>query len=512
MEARYNNSRCCLADTRKEIISTILEWASKEDEDRTRVFWLYGLAGVGKTTIATSVSRVLNERRWLGGSFFFSRDVALRNKPNHLFSTIAFQMASIHPSITTAICVAIATDIDIGRSAVVNQFEELVQKPLLEVPDIGHPVIILLDALDECGTEKEREELLSVIRKGLLNLPHFVKFVITSRPDADINALVTSMRKSVLSYELHTRQKNVDEDIKAFISTRMEDIARKWDLPDDWPGDRHRQQLVDRAAGLFIWASTTCEFVEDEQEGGPEFQLGLVLRGPDVSNSSPSPWRTLDYLYMQVLRQAAPENVAKPWLTSLRHALGAIIVAADPLSPEALSKLLDFDREFNVASPGKSVRDILRKLRSVMIIPRNDSGPLRIIHPSFKDFLTTPSRCTDERLCVNLAEWHLKMAKRCLIRMHESLRRDICRLGVKPIMNDEIPEICITEYIPEDLQYSCRFWAEHIHRSSVDELYNLIYKFAFDKLLCWMEVMSILRVHDVGIAALILARTSLQVV
>lgn len=173
VEAKYDAGRCCLTNTRKTIVDTIIDWVSKPEDD-TKVFWLYGLAGIGKSTIASSVSDALKVHGWLGATFFFCRDVAVRSKPDQLFSTIAFQMAPIDPSIAAGICRALHLDLDIGRSAVVNQFEGLIKNPLHDLKDLGHPLVILLDALDECGSEKQRKALLTIIQNELSTLPHFV--------------------------------------------------------------------------------------------------------------------------------------------------------------------------------------------------------------------------------------------------------------------------------------------------------------------------------------------------
>lgn len=511
--AKYDIARCCLADTRKEVIDTAVDWVSKVD-DGTKVFWLHGLAGVGKSTIATSIARALSERRWLGGTFFFSRDVDSRSKPDQLFSTIAFQMSSVHPSITVAICRALTADLDIGRSAIVNQFEELVRGPLRATKGLGHPVVILLDALDECGSEKERKDLLDVIRRGLPDLPHFVKFVITSRPDADMRTLFTSMGGLVYPYDLNHQTALVDADILTFISMRMQDIALSHELTADWPGPKRRQALVRRAAGLFVWASTACNFIEDDQSDGPEMQLRLILEEPDIPSDIGSLWTALDALYLQVLRQSVPASASFSRLEELRVVLGTILLAVDPLSLLDLTNLLNV-RPVALSSDGKAVRDILRKLHSVLVIPATDSQTLRIIHPSFVDFVTDPTRCTDDRFYLNPKAHHIYLTKRCLIRMQECLRRDICHVGTVPMMNEDISDLHqrLAHYVPKDLQYACRFWAEHLYRSAIDdELYFLVREFIFQNLLHWFEVMSLIGFHDASSAVLALAQASLKVI
>ena len=47
----------CTENTRKEILNRLEVWAS--DNATTKVYWLNGMAGTGKTTIAYSFSAIL---------------------------------------------------------------------------------------------------------------------------------------------------------------------------------------------------------------------------------------------------------------------------------------------------------------------------------------------------------------------------------------------------------------------------------------------------------------------
>jgi hypothetical protein len=513
VEAKYDTARCCLLDTRKDIIGTIIDWVSKNEDD-TKVFWLHGLAGMGKSTIAISVSRDLSARQWLGGTFFFSRDVVSRSKPDQLFSTIAFQMASNNPSIASAICGALYQVLDIGQSAVVNQFEGLIKNTLCGLKDIGHP---LINALDECGCEKQRKDLLTIIRTGFTTLPRFVKFIVTSRPEADIRTMFTSTGPLVQPFNLSTIQSTlVEADVFTFIRARMTAIAELYELAtDDWPGRERCCVLAQRAAGLFVWASTVCDFIEDDQNDGPEAQLSLILSGPNTTSSSAFPWVALDNLYLQVLRQSIPANAPISHVDKLCRVVGTIVAAADPLSPLDLAQLLGLHGSSSGSHDNMQIRDILRKLHSLLIVPPADNETLRVIHPSFVDFITDPKRCNDNRFFIDLPGHRLHLAKRCLMRMQECLQRDICQLGIGPIMNHDIPDFekCITESIPGDMQYACRFWAEHLHRCVIDEeLYALVHRFIFEHLLHWFEVMSLMGMYDNICALLTLAQASLKVI
>jgi hypothetical protein len=506
-----------MGTTRKEIIDVVIGWAL-DGTDQTRIFWLYGPAGSGKSTIATSVSCDLNKRGWLGASFFFSRDVASRSQPDHMFSTIAFQLSSTNPAFTAGICKAITEDLDVGHGTVSYQFGKLIQEPFQQVIGPQRPLIILIDALDECGTERERRDLLTIIRTGLLDLHPSVKFVITSRPDRDLEASFESMAAAVRSYDLSNHREDfVTRDIEEFITTRMADIARSHRLGPrghDWPGQLRRDALVQRAAGLFLWASTACDFIEDSESDSPEVQLSLILGNVISPSSAASPWTALDSLYLQVLEQAVTAKASDSRLNQVREILGAIVTVRDPLSAPSLGTLLDLHSVSNITC-GELVRERLRKLYSILVVPTAEDGLLRIIHPSFVDFITDHSRCTSPRFHIREEVQHSHLAIRCLSHMQQCLKRDICCTGLTPRMNKDLADLeeCLTLYVPDSLRYACRFWAEHLVRSDVDneELHSLIRAVMSEHLLHWFEVLSLLGLFDGSLSSLRLAQDWIQV-
>ena len=81
----------CLQNTRVDILKEIRAWADGQDE--RCIFWLNGLAGTGKSTIARTIAREYYTQERLGASFFFSRDDGDTNHASKFFTTIAVQLA-----------------------------------------------------------------------------------------------------------------------------------------------------------------------------------------------------------------------------------------------------------------------------------------------------------------------------------------------------------------------------------------------------------------------------------
>ncbi len=57
------------------------------------IFWINGLAGIGKSTIAHTVAEEAKRSELLGASFFFSRQEKELSDPHLFIPTLAYQLA-----------------------------------------------------------------------------------------------------------------------------------------------------------------------------------------------------------------------------------------------------------------------------------------------------------------------------------------------------------------------------------------------------------------------------------
>ena len=90
----------CLPDTRVDLLRDIYNWADGRDE--RCIFWLNGLAGTGKSTIARTIARNYFDKKRLGASFFFSRGGGDVSHAGKFVSSIAVQLTSSIPEIGRA--------------------------------------------------------------------------------------------------------------------------------------------------------------------------------------------------------------------------------------------------------------------------------------------------------------------------------------------------------------------------------------------------------------------------
>lgn len=75
--------------------------------------------------------------------------------------------------------------------------------------------------------------------------------------------------------------------------------------------------------------------------------------------------------------------------------IGSVAILSEPLSATAVGKLLIVDQE-----------TIHLTLRSVLNMPEDQDSPIRLLHPSFRNFLLDKQRCSDQLFWVDEKKAH----------------------------------------------------------------------------------------------------------
>jgi hypothetical protein len=467
----------------------------KDKIDTARIFWINGpgSAGTGKSTIAYTVAQRCREQGILGASFFCSRDDAETSNPKLIFTTIALQLAAFHDQFKNELLKALQSDHDIVYSGVSYQLEKLLVKPLKVVQATFPFCVVVVDALDECKDDHTTSMVLFALAHHITELSP-IKFLITSRPEQNIIGGFKLANLSATTQHLILHEVNsdvVETDIHNYLAYHLNRIQEAYGL-FSWPSEDQLLHLTRLSAGLFLFAATATKFIEDPAYSNPQSQLDHVLQST-VSNGGS--FGDLDKLYMQVLHNAFP-NISASLASSLRIILGAVVLLQEPLSPFDLQQLFH-----HLKIP---VRGTLRQLHAVVIVPDDDAGVIRLIHPSFYQFLTDPIRCSDSHFLVKIEMHHSILAQACLDIM-DNLTPNICEIKNTSCLNADVQGLLekIPAFIPSSLLYACRHWSYHLSSGLVsDKIFKSLERFSVNKLLCWVEVCSLTGgLHD-ALAAL----------
>ncbi|KAJ7512510.1 hypothetical protein B0H11DRAFT_1788652, partial [Mycena galericulata] len=495
-QVRWDMGNTCLPDTRLELIDEIVGWANSPEG--TSLFWLNGVAGSGKSTVSNSIAKLFDQLERLAGSFRFSRDIAQRNEPTYIFGNLAYQLAHFSPQLKSRLLAAIDRHGPMGSSPLRNQFRTYIVDVLSGV-ELAGPVVFVIDALDESGSEQTRTTLLDALVSEVVHLPKSVRILIISRDEADIRAQLKWISTSKAMHQLE----DTPRDILAFVNDKMPQIRARSEklVGTNWPDMAAREKLVEKSHGLFIWAVIACRYIQDMD---PETRLKAVLSSsrPALEGAESS----LNHLYLRILRDVCADRDLP-----FQEVVGTIVVAMTPLTIQGLDDLLacavadGVERDLSHLGSAESVVGLLG---SIFQRERGITGAItvRVLHPSLLDFFTNPRRCTDVRFFIQPSIQHRSMFLRCIAVMRCLLKRDICEIDDPTKLNSEVSDLPQRrqKYLPEHLQYSCRFWTSHLDQIDDidDQLRETTSQFLYIHLLHWIEAMTLLNEFETAFSSL----------
>jgi NACHT domain len=189
-QAAFNSNQerqlpLCLINTQVKVLQEIRDWAHGGD-DRP-IFWLNGLAGVGKSTIARTIARENYDNGCLGASFFFSGGRGDLGHAGKFFPTIARQLAERMPPLEDHICMSLEKH-DVPRMSLRDQWHHLILTPLSSLSSNISPsrLLIVIDALDECEGDNDVRVLLKLLSEVRDIITVQLRVLITSRPETPL--------------------------------------------------------------------------------------------------------------------------------------------------------------------------------------------------------------------------------------------------------------------------------------------------------------------------------------
>ena len=432
----------CVVGTRLETIRSITTWIVAGNEG---VLWLKGLAGVGKSSLMGSIKDLtlaMGVHGRLGAFLRFDR--IQMSDPSRAILSLAYKLAEFDDRIGRAIAQAVINKPNINDRSLSTQFQDYVIDPLESVTTLkdNGPIVVIVDGLDECDVGAQRAELLEILSRGFGSRLPFIRLIIASRPQPDLEHALCppgSNSSHVLSHRLDTNLPSNKRDIHLYFEKRL-DETNDSDIRELFEECHAIEKLSHRAYGLFIWASTIWSFIMVH----PSRRLKAVLDTP-VSSDAEAALNSLYKTALQVIiTEPGDSNDVK---NDIRTILGAVIVAHEPgLTVRAVDGLM-----FGL---GQSIaKHIISMLGSVVSF--EDDEPIRLIHKSFDDFLQDQQRCGDEWY-ISAKDYRRTITIRCFEHLAEYFRTQISR-GSQELKGD----------IPSSMSYAAKKCFYHLE--SLDE-------------------------------------------
>ena len=495
-----NEAKKCLDDTRTGILNEIVDWINSNDATTPRIFWLYGQAGRGKSAIAHTVALHAQNIGMLGSCFCFSRVRQHEGLHTKLFPTIARDLADRDIRVRLLLDEVVSKNHSSKRRAnIVEEWQKLILEPLstLKGSSTGN-VVVVIDALDESGTERTRAAILHILATYGADLPANVRILVTSRLLLDIGEALNTNPRNIFSRSLDSVDKeSTINDIQLYVSTQLSCLGNTFSSEDF-------RRLAAKSDGVFEWARLACDFISSRD--------GVKLKeafDEIMSQISGSGRTLLDEMYTTFLNDLIKGSEERRVIFC--SVMRQILWLKEPLPISALNFLRGkFPRE----DDHYPVSLVLNFMASLLAGATDDFTPVRPMHASFYDFLLDKTR--SKEFFVEQFNVHRDLTIASLFVMQARLRFNICGLETSYLCNSQVVglEKKVKENVPLHLLYSCRFWATHLKEVDFDlEVLGLLRGLVSDvQMLFWLEVLGLSRFIGEAYWALASAESWLQVV
>ncbi|RXW12216.1 hypothetical protein EST38_g13638, partial [Candolleomyces aberdarensis] len=492
----------CTPGTRVRILSNIVKWANDTSPESQGIYWLFGPAGSGKSSIAYTVARRfeltgdVDDTITLGGNFFCSRQFDETRSGTRIVCTIAYHLALKCKAF--AECLHRSGAFDAIYEGPRAQLDDLLIRPWGESQSVASKdstippprFLIVIDALDEVekqGGSEFLRALLDVINEN--DLPG-LKFFVTSRSDPDLVDYVDRFQRKQLYRLQDVEKEEVEADIETYLANSLPHFV----------GREEMKGLLTFAAGLFICAATLVRYLTRHARTEQRKFLQKYISDSTTQQTSSGATHLLDNLYLQILSNAFGHFEGDPFSDRLRI-LHTFLCTPERTSAFTVARLLiseDFDDTDTSFSSADIADNVLSCLYAVLYT--DDHQNVLLYHKSFSDFLFDQDR-SKEYWC-DQATHHRVLAESCFRVMNSGLKFNIANIPSSFIFDSEDQELPsrVEKNISPTLSYSSRNWCNHLSlmaptTCNPDPILAILEDFLQLRVLFWIEAMNLLNVR-----------------
>ena len=467
-------------------------WLNSDPNDAvTRLLWLTGVPGAGKTVLSSFVinrcSKVFrNEDFPPILHFFFKSTDNDKNSVIAVIRSLLYQLYSLFPAKLSLEIISLRDNSGKERALSEQGIWDLFVKYTKDLTNL----VIVLDALDECDGV---DVLLRRVTLLLRCSP--AKIFVVSRKEENIAIELASYPLIVIGHE------DVEADIRSYVTAEIERIPR-------FQGKSIQQRMINALSsgheGMFLWAYLMVKELRE---------LGTVRQVDDALKGLP---RGLEEMHERIITRLN-STLHKAHRELAIKILSWVVCAVRPLRLSELQEILRFEiRQGRTASQlpvGDTVivdddDDLLYSEKDIelacgaLVISRNET--LQLIHLSTKEILTgrpTNIRSDDSRLgfYVNTQRENPRMAVLCVsyIGTHLNGIDSITRPNLETVSRLQFGE---ESYDPTDLvtkspfiNYASISWQVHLMDGKIslelqDDMCRLRTLLTYELTMKWIEL------------------------
>jgi ankyrin repeat protein len=390
------------------------------------LFWIKGDPGAGKSVLMKHAVKNMREHspdNLVVAFFFHGQGVDLQKTPLGLFRALLNSLLNYFPAYLSLLTATFEERESQYGAYTANRWkwvDKELQDILFQVLTKGtqhQPVVIFVDALDECG-ESSAKSLLAYFKEVTVQ---------AERDHGRIRVCLSSRHYPILDLEIvpavHVEKRN-DRDIRWYTREQLKDIQPMLKR------EQIQNEILSKAGGGFQWVFIVVETIVDNNLKG--IKTEMLLR---ELTSCPE---TLGELYASILRDVPATDRSQ-----MVKIFQWVLFAQRPLSAQELRVALATDKDMNCTSVHdleahegwsdtlidfeRRVKDISRGLihfqsRDLWEKYTPDGEDLdreaQLIHQSVADYLSDGFLNEDENGCSisssTTGAGHLQISRSCL--------------------------------------------------------------------------------------------------
>ena len=450
-----------------------IDW---RDGGETRLFWIKGDPGKGKTMLLIGVVKELQKLKSTHDSgllsYFFCQGTDSRlNNATAVLRALIYQLLVQQRSLISHLREQYDTagrqlfEGDDAFYALRDIFIKILHDPCLT------RVYLVVDALDEC--ESGLSQVLDLIVRNTSISSSRVKWLVSSRNRHDIEIRLRVVDSRV-ELSLESNAERVSGVVHAYINHKISELARKKGYDPEFQSQVSKE-LHQKANKTFLWVALVCKELAEAEDWDV---LPLLQEVPSDLTS----------LYDRMIKQIG--KLKHQSLIYCMQVLSTSTLAYRPLHLLELAALADLPKE--VSCKKENLRKIIHMCGSFLTI-REDI--IYFIHQSAKDYLSTS--VDDFIFPDGRTEIHRGIVSRSLQYMTEKLHRDMYNLRDPGILIDQVISVDPDPLV--QIRYACVYWIYHlceVDRKLHDQVglcdNGIIDIFLKKHFLHWLEALSLM--------------------
>ena len=376
--------------TRKWVFEQVLRWLSNKSSPH-RAFIITGQAGMGKSTIAAVICKRFPNN--FAACHFFKYNNSRYNNFKFLLQSLAWQLSKVFPKYKKELITSLSgcKGQILDDMNITGLFSMLFKEPFARcISDQCTPLLTVIDALDE-SRQEDRYELVDLITKHFHELPSFIRFLITTRPEKAIIRKFQKLNPILLEPD---EERNLN-DLRVFFEKKLQikaELAVKEEIVEN---------LIKKSEGLMLYASFIVKLSEE-----------------DFKQDGESLPRGIDDIYESYFKRLENElkilGIGEDKFLSL---VSVIAVAKQPLPLSFIEKLLCNEKKDSL-STRRMLLQLISCVSSLLVVK---DECISTFHKSVRDWLIEP----DHYFTIFERDGHKTLADICVSQTQTLKRNEV---------------------------------------------------------------------------------------